>query len=123
MTTLYPDLPHCLPPSSVINLGPSSRLPHPDYVTSRGRDSAHTQHRDNDPYAPLIPGLSSYKNDIKPEKVQKNSPKMAGVESDIEIEGGAASRQLVWVVLHDKDNDEEVELLAENRWVSHGAIA
>jgi hypothetical protein len=48
---------------------------------------------------------------------------MAVVESDIEIEGGAASRLLVQLVLHDKDNEVEVELLVEDRWVSHGVIA
>jgi hypothetical protein len=48
---------------------------------------------------------------------------MASVESDIEIEGGAADGQLVRWVLHDKDNEAEVELLAEDRWVSHGTIA
>jgi hypothetical protein len=51
------------------------------------------------------------------------SHKMASAESDIEIEGGAADGQLVRWVLHDKDNEAEVELLAEDRWVSHGAIA
>jgi hypothetical protein len=45
-----PVLPRHLPPSSVINLGPSLGLPCPDHVTSWGRDSAHAQHRDNDCY-------------------------------------------------------------------------
>jgi hypothetical protein len=35
---------------------------------------------------------------------------MASAESDIEIGGGAADGQLVWWVLHDKDNEAEVEL-------------
>jgi hypothetical protein len=51
------------------------------------------------------------------------SHKMASPESDIEIEGGAVDGQLVRWVLDDKDNKAEVELLAEDRWVSHGAIA
>jgi hypothetical protein len=48
---------------------------------------------------------------------------MASAESDIEVEGRAADGQLVRWVLHDKDNEAEVELLAEDRWVSHGTIA
>jgi hypothetical protein len=54
---------------------------------------------------------------------KKISQKMASAESDIEIGGGAADGQLVRWVLHDKDNKAEVELLAEDWWVSHGAIA
>jgi hypothetical protein len=49
--------------------------------------------------------------------------KMVGAESDIEIEGEAVSRPLVQLVLHNKDNETEVGLLAEDRWVSHRAIA
>jgi hypothetical protein len=64
------------------------------------------------------------KNDIKPEMAQKKiSQKMASAESDIEREGGATDGQLVRWVLHDKDNEAEVGLLAEDWWVSHSAIA
>jgi hypothetical protein len=50
---LYPDLPHLLPPLSVINLRPLLGLLHPDNVTSQGRDTTHAQHPDNDLHTPL----------------------------------------------------------------------
>jgi hypothetical protein len=42
-------------PPSFVSFQPRTfvGLPRPDYVTSRGRDSAHAQHRDNDPHKPL----------------------------------------------------------------------
>jgi hypothetical protein len=53
---------------------------------------------------------------LKPEEARNFfSTKMAGAESDIESEGEAVSRPLVRLVLHDKDNETEVGLLAENR--------
>jgi hypothetical protein len=65
----------------------------------------------------------SVKNNIKPERARKeNSQKMVGVESNIEIEAEVAGGQLVCLVFHDKDNKAEIELLAEDRWVSHGMI-
>jgi hypothetical protein len=46
-----------------------------------------------------------------PERLHKQlSHKMAGVESNIKIQGGAEDGQLVWWVLHDKENEAEVEL-------------
>jgi hypothetical protein len=61
-TLLHPRLSRTpsLPPSFV-SLQPRTfvGLPRPDHVTSRGRDSTHAQHRDNDSNTPPSPRPSS----------------------------------------------------------------